>query len=210
MLNQSTPTVFDYGGKTVRTINFNDHHWFIAKDVCDSLGISRTSDGIEKLDDDEKLMRKISASGQNREMWIVNESGLYNLIFRSNKPEAKSFRKWVTSEVLPAIRRNGSYQAPLPELEDLTFLIKSASAMVGGQTELAKRIGVSSSYISEIKHGKQNRYKTDSLNAIKNSCTEIIRKNGRYDYPTFEMLLEIEPKEVRTALYNKLRKGGLL
>ncbi len=64
---------------------------------------------VAKLDDDEKLVQKLFVSGQNRDMIIINESGLYTLIMRSNKPEAKRFRKWVTSEVLPSINRTGMY-----------------------------------------------------------------------------------------------------
>lgn len=85
--------------------------WFVAKEICEILGILDASDATERLDDDEKLIRVLSLSGQGRNTWTVNESGLYNLIFRSNKEEAKAFRKWVTSEVLPEIRRKGNYGA---------------------------------------------------------------------------------------------------
>ncbi|MDY0215392.1 MAG: Bro-N domain-containing protein [Bacteroidales bacterium] len=97
----------DFG--QIRTENIDNEPIFCALDVCRSLEMSDTEVTLRKLDDDEKLMRKIYVSGQNREMWFVNESGLYNLIFRSNKPSAKIFRKWVTNEVLPSIRKTGSY-----------------------------------------------------------------------------------------------------
>lgn len=96
----------------IRSILVENEPWLVAKDICDALDIQRTNDALKKLDKDEKLMRKLSASGQNRKMWLVSESGLYALIMRSNKPEAKSFRKWVTSEVLPAIRKKGYYKNP--------------------------------------------------------------------------------------------------
>ncbi|WP_018675507.1 BRO-N domain-containing protein [Riemerella columbina] len=83
--------------------------WFCAKDVCNSLGYADTEVALRKLDDDEKLLRKIYASGQYRQFMFINESGLYALILRSNKPEARKFRKWVTSEVLPSIRKYGTY-----------------------------------------------------------------------------------------------------
>jgi len=83
--------------------------WFVAKDVCDILGYADVEVALRKIEDDEKLTRKIYASGQLRKMWIINESGLFTLILRSNKPQAKKFRKWVTSEVLPAIRKHGLY-----------------------------------------------------------------------------------------------------
>lgn len=98
-------------GKT-RYLTIKGEPWFAAKDVCDILSIADASQAVERLDDDEKLMRIIHGSGQGRQMWFVNESGMYNLIFRSNKPEAKAFRKWVTGEVLPSIRRYGYYIDP--------------------------------------------------------------------------------------------------
>lgn len=101
---------FGYESQPFRTIIIEGSPHFVAKDVCKILGISRTNDAIKRLDADEKLMRKVSASDQGRTMWLVNESGLYNLIFRSTKPEAQAFRKWVTGEVLPALRKSGTYQ----------------------------------------------------------------------------------------------------
>lgn len=98
-------------GKT-RYLTIKGEPWFAAKDVCDILSISNVSQTVERLDEDEKLIYTIHISGQNREVWFVNESGLYNLVFQSRKPEAKAFRKWVTSEVLPSIRRFGYYINP--------------------------------------------------------------------------------------------------
>mgnify|MGYP001113119573 FL=1 len=98
-------------GAEIRTEMIDNEPWFVAKDICDSLEYADTEVALRKLESDEKLIRKIFASGQNRDMWMVNESGLYNLIFRSNKPESRKFRKWVTSEVLPEIRRSGSYHS---------------------------------------------------------------------------------------------------
>lgn len=108
-----TPTAFQFNATSqeIRSFLIDQEPFFIAKDICDVLEIQRTNDALQKLDDDEKLMRKISASGQNRKMWLVNESGLYALVLRSNKPEAKVFRKWITSEVLPSIRKKGYYQS---------------------------------------------------------------------------------------------------
>jgi anti-repressor protein len=87
----------------------NESNWFVAKDICGVLGIVDTSQAIGKLDDDEKLMRKLYVSGQDRETWTVNESGLYSLILTSNKPEAKAFKRWITHDVIPSIRRAGKY-----------------------------------------------------------------------------------------------------
>jgi len=93
----------------IRTAIINNEPWFVAKDVAVILGYSDTEKMTRRLDDDEKLTSHFGASGQNREMIIISESGLYNAIIGSKKPEAKAFKKWVTSEVLPSIRKNGIY-----------------------------------------------------------------------------------------------------
>jgi prophage antirepressor-like protein len=93
----------------IRAITKDDQPYFVAKDVCQSLGLENTSRATESLDPDELVLLKVTAGGQNRSLQFVTESGLYALIFKSRKEAAKSFRKWVTSEVLPAIRRAGRY-----------------------------------------------------------------------------------------------------
>lgn len=108
--NTQSIVPFSYESKDVRTIQ--DEHgnpWFIAKDVCSVLEIANPTQAVQQLDDDERAMKNIGRQGEAN---IINESGLYTLIIRSNKPEAKKFRKWVTSEVLPAIRKTGTYTMP--------------------------------------------------------------------------------------------------
>ncbi|MGQ0738374.1 MAG: BRO-N domain-containing protein [Bacteroidota bacterium] len=100
---------FSPNSMTVHIELINNEPWFLAIDVCEILGLSNPTESLKALDKDEKLTSEILRSGQLRKMNFINESGLYNLIFRSNKPEAKKFRKWVTNEVLPAIRKTGSY-----------------------------------------------------------------------------------------------------
>ncbi|MDR0829859.1 MAG: hypothetical protein LBN95_07090 [Prevotellaceae bacterium] len=106
----SIPKVFTFNpaNQPIRVEVINNEPWFIAQDVTDALGVDRTQ--TRKLDADEKGVQKIHTPGGTQEMTIVNESGLYNLIFRSNKPEAHVFRKWVTSEILPSIRKTGKYE----------------------------------------------------------------------------------------------------
>lgn len=94
----------------IRMEEISNQPWFIAKDVCTALELSEVSNTVKRLDDDEKLARIVFVSGQGREMWFINESGLYNLIFQSRKPNARAFRKWVTNEVLPKIRQTGQYR----------------------------------------------------------------------------------------------------
>ena len=104
--------VFRFNEMVTRVINLNDEPWWVVKDVCDILGISDVSDAVERLDNDEKGRGFIPTPGGKQAMLIINESGLYSLIIRSNKPEAKKFQKWITSEVLPSIRKHGAYMTP--------------------------------------------------------------------------------------------------
>lgn len=100
----------DFG--QIRTIQKNGEPWFVGKDVAEVLGYSNTKDAIAKhVDDEDKLGAQIATSGQNRNMTIINESGLYSLILSSKMPKAKEFKRWVTSEVIPAIRKTGKYEA---------------------------------------------------------------------------------------------------
>ena len=106
------PEVFTFNpaNAPIRVQVINQEPWFVAKDVCDALTIGNSRDAIARLDDDEKGVSVVPTPSGEQSMNLVNESGLYNLIFQSRKPEAKAFRKWVTSEVLPAIRRTGRYE----------------------------------------------------------------------------------------------------
>lgn len=110
MDNNSSIQVFVYGCEPVRTVKVNGEFWLVAKDVCNILGLADIHTAIRSLDDDEKGRQSLPTPGGIQEMTIINESGLYKLTFRSNKPEAKKFTKWVTSEVLPSIRKTGRYE----------------------------------------------------------------------------------------------------
>lgn len=107
----------------VRATLINDVPWFVGKDVADILGYERADNAIRvHVDKEDKLMHQISASDQKRNMIIINESGLYSLILSSKLPSAKRFKRWVTSEVLPAIRQTGSYQTPPKPLTQLEMM----------------------------------------------------------------------------------------
>lgn len=129
MSNLNTPIPFSFESNTVRAVNNNDECWFVAADVCAVLNIKNTTQALQVLDDDERSMFNIGRSdinGGGGEVNIINESGLYALVLRSRKPEAKRFRKWVTKEVLPAIRKTGSYsteQTVKHELITKRFLV---------------------------------------------------------------------------------------
>ena len=114
--NNSAIQVFNYdGSRPVRTVDRDGEVWFVAKDVCDVLGLGNPSEAIRPLDDDEKMTLN-NSEGHSRQrggaqrLNIVNEPGLYKLIFKSRKTEAKKFTRWVTHEVLPSIRKTGHYE----------------------------------------------------------------------------------------------------
>lgn len=93
----------------VRTTMIDGNPWFVAKDVCECLEIRNSRDAITGLDDDEKGVANIDTLGGDQRMLTINESGLYSLVLRSRKPEAKTFKRWITHEVLPSIRKTGGY-----------------------------------------------------------------------------------------------------
>ncbi|MEC1023554.1 phage antirepressor [Bacillus paralicheniformis] len=128
--------VFNYQEQQVRTVVKNGEPWFVAKDVCDVLGITDARKSVNLLDEDERNSVPVTDSlGRNQETLIINEPGLYSLILRSRKPEAKQFKRWITHEVIPTIRKTGGYvanddlfiQTYLPFADDQTKLLFSAT-----------------------------------------------------------------------------------
>ena len=112
----------------IRTISQNGEPWFVAADVCRALELGDTHKAVERLDSDEKGRNSIPTLGGMQEMTVVNEPGLYALVLGSRKPEAKAFKRWITHEVIPAIRMHGMYAtAETAEriLQDPDFLIKT-------------------------------------------------------------------------------------
>lgn len=100
---------------TVRVSTRDGEPWFVAKDVCDALGIAKYRDAVSRLDPDERGSVLVDTLGGAQEASAVSEPGFYKLVMRSRKPEAKAFQRWVTHEVLPAIRRTGGYMAAKPD-----------------------------------------------------------------------------------------------
>lgn len=130
--------IFNYQNNDVRTVEQNGEPWFVLKDVCEVLGMdtSKLKQVADRLDVDEKARYLIPTPGGMQESWIISESGLYNVILRSDKPEAKPFRKWVTSEVLPSIRKHGGYIAGQEQLDPQELMAK---ALLVAQKTLADR-----------------------------------------------------------------------
>jgi prophage antirepressor-like protein len=119
---------FNYESQQIRVIQDEQGEpLWVAKDVCQILGLEDTHKAVERLDEDEKGRKTIPTLGGNQEMWVINEPGLYTLIIRSNKPDAKKFKRWITHEVLPSIRKTGSYE--VGTLSEIDLIIKSAQAL---------------------------------------------------------------------------------
>jgi prophage antirepressor-like protein len=120
---------FDFEEQPVRGLLIDGEPWMVANDVCRVLDLANPRQVVSALDEDEKGVHTMDTLGGQQEMTIISESGFYALVFTSRKPEAKRFRKWVTSEVLPALRRDGSYIDPLhlgaaPERQPIDFMAR--------------------------------------------------------------------------------------
>lgn len=127
--------LFSFENHEVRSLLINDEPYFVGKDVAEVLGYERADNAIRNhIDKEDKLMHQISASGQNRNMTIINESGLYALIFGSKLESAQKFKRWVTSEVLPALRKTGQYQ-----VKELSGQELMAKALIEAQSVLAAK-----------------------------------------------------------------------
>ena len=120
---------FEFEGKEVKTLKINDEPWFVGKDLATILGYSNTRDALNKHVDSEDKNTVAIRDGITRgnpNQTIVNESGMFSLILSSNLPNAKKFKRWVTSEVLPTIRKNGSYQLPQTPEGQIRLLLESS------------------------------------------------------------------------------------
>ena len=165
---QAKVFTFNASNQNIRVQMKDGEPWFVAKDVCDALEIENNRNATARLDDDEKGVSIVRPPSGDQQMTIVSESGLYNLIFQSRKPEAKAFRKWVTSEVLPTLRKTGRYELQSgtrrgirrmsrgegvnAELLDLLWLI-GESLDYGDQQAIALELGVSRVAVNRTLNG---------------------------------------------------------
>ena len=135
----SSLTVFDNNqfGR-VRSVLIEDEPWFAAADVCRALDISNSRQALARLDDDEKGVISTDTPGGEQKMAFVNEPGLYSLVLGSRKPEAREFKRWITHEVIPAIRKTGAYAVPLSPAEQL---VAQAQLLVQQEKRLAAMEG---------------------------------------------------------------------
>ena len=169
---------FDFEGAALRTLTDEaGEPWFVAKDVCDILGHSNVSMALDRLDDDERSKFNLGRQGETN---IVNEAGLYVLVLGSRKPEAHEFKRWVTHEVLPQIRKTGGYIPTTDVDDDMTILAKAV--MIGQRTmeEQKRRIRAQESHISELE--PKARF-ADAVAASDGTClvgelAKMLRQNG--------------------------------
>lgn len=119
--------IFTYSGQQVRTMMLDGEPWFVGTDITVILRFANGRSSLALLDDDEKGVHTVDTPGGAQSVTIVNEAGLYSLILRSRRPEARAFKRWITHEVLPSIRKTGAYVAPVSELDQ----IKALHAAVG-------------------------------------------------------------------------------
>jgi anti-repressor protein len=143
--------IFNYGGYDVRTIVQDGEPWFVAADVCAILDITNVGNAITRLDKDEKdAIRIMDSIGREQNVSGINESGLYSLVMTSRKTEAKAFKKWVTGEVLPAIRKHGKYEVDTDPQAYLAKAVLIATQMLEEQKQLVATMEPKAKVYDEI------------------------------------------------------------
>lgn len=162
----------------VRTLKRNDQVLFVAKDVCDSLDIKNTTDAVKRLDDDE--VTRLNLGGRVGETNLVNEFGLYNLVLGSRKPEAKKFKRWITHDVIPEIRKTGSYNSQ-PQIDGKHFALESSKLLMPLMEELQLSASSKMTAIKRIYNeaGIELPFHVQLPDNLL-TCTDIARKIGVY------------------------------
>lgn len=180
---------------SVRTVMINDEPWFIGKDVAVALGYKETAKAVrEKVDEEDKGVSEMDTPGGKQKVMFVNESGLYTLVLSSKLPTAKKFKKWITSEVLPSIRKNGGYMAGQ---ENMTEEEVVANALIVAQniiTARNKRIK-----LLETKN-RQLVEKNEEMSGKAMYFDALVDKNLLTNFTTTAKELGIKPKQLITYL----------
>lgn len=147
------PQVFDFDGTEVRMFMDDGEPWWIAKDVCNALGILASARAVSRLDEDELRMRNAHTKVGIRTFQVVSESGLYSLVLTSNKPDAKRFKRWITRDVLPAIRKTGGYVVATGDRltgEMVVQIGEQMRALERSQAECEQRLTEQAAHIAMI------------------------------------------------------------
>lgn len=130
--------LYDYFGRGVRIVMRDGDPWFVASDVCAALGVARPQDSVRHLDEDEKGRCPLDTPSGEQEVLIVSEAGLYSLILRSRRPEAKKFKRWVTHDLLPTVRQTGRYQIERRPTSELDILRRAIDQIEEAQQRAAR------------------------------------------------------------------------
>lgn len=186
--------IFTYQQSAVRTVERDGEPWFVLKDVCDVLNLTTPARVAERLDKDEVSQTHLTDSlGRQQETTIINESGLYSVILRSDKPEAKPFRKWVTSEVIPAIRRHGSYsRKPLTPAEQLLAqanVLVEQERRLSALEETAEKTSRAIEMIAAPAASTRDTWQEETGKAIRQMCAEYALN---YHSTTGDLYKELE------------------
>ncbi|XRJ98148.1 phage antirepressor [Latilactobacillus sakei] len=202
--------LFNFNGNQVRTVLIENEPYFVGKDVADILGYERSDNAIRnRVDTEDKLTHHISASGQRRNMYIINESGLYSLILSSKLPAAKEFKRWVTKEVLPSIRKNGAYLTAEKAEE---ILLNPDTIITLAQQVKNERRGrlIAEQRVNELTP-KATYYDTVLANEALVSITVIAKDYGMSGAKMNMLLhdLKVQYKQGKTwLLYAKYQRNG--
>lgn len=176
--------VFTYGGSRVRTVLIDGIAWFVAADVAAVLGLSNSRSSLALLDDDEKDVHAVDTLGGPQQVAVVNEPGLYSLILRSRRPEARAFKRWITHEVLPQIRQTGQFGSALP-------------------TSFAEALELAAAEARKVE-ALESRVAEDAPKVA--AYEQLIDSEGFYDMASAAQLGGIG----RTTLFNRLRAAGVI
>lgn len=165
----------------IRTLSINGEPYFVGKDVADILGYTNTPKAIrDHVDDEDKLTERIVLSGQNREVIFINESGLYSLILSSKMPNAKKFKHWITSEVLPSIRKHGAYMTP----QTIEEILLNPDTIIKLATELKEEKEKRQLLEAKVEADKPKTIFADAVAASNDAIlvgelAKIIKQNGQ-------------------------------
>ena len=170
--------IFNFNQNQVRTILRDGEPWFVAKDIADALEYRDAPNAIRTLDEDELRTHIMSTNKGDRELAIINESGLYSLVLKSRKPEAKIFKRWVTGEVLPAIRKTGAYGMPTPVA---VVDMKAIGGMVKKCANVAVKQAISDMFTDNSLDGDLFKLNCFIGNVVKGAIQQELRPRDSED-----------------------------
>lgn len=182
-MNENEVQVWNYEGAEVRTVQIDGEPWFVLADICRELELSTPARVAERLEKDEvSQTHTIDRMGREQKTTIINESGLYTVILRSDKPQAKPFRKWVTSVVLPSIRKTGSYSVQQPNaFENLSPQLQVLIQMETRQKQIEARQAEQATALAGLEQKIQNTCEVIALDktAWRKDSEHLINKIAR-------------------------------